>query len=102
MNKKTLTVLTAMTLSGALLTACDADIEEPGSLPDVDVKADAGNLPEYEVNKTKEGNMPSVDVDVKGGKLPEIDVDTAEIELDTKTVEVEVPDIDVKMPDDKE
>lgn len=89
-------------LSVLLLGAagCDVDKVEEGEMPDVDVSADAGELPEYEVRKVEEGRAPDLDVDVEGGEMPEYDVDGPDVDVGTKTVEVEVPDIDVDMPDD--
>jgi len=86
-------------LGGIVLVGCDVDKTQEGEMPDVDVNADAGKLPEIEV--TEEGEMPTVDVDVEGGKLPAYDVDTADIDVGTRKVEVTVPDVDVDMPDDK-
>lgn len=101
--------------AAVLLSGCSVQQTKEGKLPDVDVSADAGNLPEYEVTKTKDGKMPTVDVDAKGGQMPEFDVDPVEVEVGTEkkdvTVpkpvvvveeeQVEVPDVDVKMPDEK-
>lgn len=53
-----------------------------------------------DVDKTQEGEMPTVDVDAEGGALPAYDVETAEVDVDTKEVLVEVPDVDVEMPDE--
>lgn len=94
--------------------ACNVEKEEEGELPDIDVEADTGNLPEYEVKKTEEGELPSMDVDYEEGKLPEYDFDFADVDvgMTKKTVkvpklvvvmeehEVSVPYIDIKMPDD--
>jgi hypothetical protein len=54
---------------------CDVDVEDKGSLPDVDVE---------------------------GGEMPEIDVDAADVDVGMEEVEVQVPDVDVTFPDDKE
>ena len=98
---KRLAVLLTIALSGAVLTACDITQTEQGEMPDVDVSADAGNLPEYEVVKTEQGEMPDVDVSAESGKMPEYDVDMAELEVETETVDVEVPsDVDIQMPDE--
>lgn len=67
-----------------------------------------------EVDKTKSGELPSVDVDVSAdsGRLPEYDVDWASVDIGTTTEtitvpkvvvvmeeeEVEVPYMDLKMP----
>ena len=75
-----------------------------------------------DVEKTKSGELPSVDVDMdvdaEAGSLPKFDVDWADVNVGTRTemvkvpkvvvvmeeVEVEVPYVDVDMPDggDKE
>jgi hypothetical protein len=52
------------------------------------------------VEKTQEGELPNVEVKADGGQLPKYDVETPEVEVGTKTVEVEVPTATVEMPDD--
>lgn len=52
------------------------------------------------VEKTQEGELPNVEVKADGGQLPKYDVETPEVELGTKKVEVEVPTATVEMPDD--
>lgn len=52
----------------AMLGACTADVEETGSLPDVDVS---------------------------GGEMPRVDVDPVDVDVSTDTQVVEVPDIDI-------
>lgn len=105
----------AIILAGLVtLTGCSVDQTKEARVPDVDVAADAGNVPEYEVRKTEDGEMPSVDVEAKGGQAPEYDVETADVDVSTEkeTVKVpeprvvveeetvEVPDVDIKMPGD--
>lgn len=95
MKFKTLT-LSAVAASAMMFAAgCDIDQTQEGALPDVDVRADAGELPEYDIVKTEKGRMPDVDVDVKSGKLPKYDVEMADIDLNTKKVSVDVPDVDI-------
>jgi hypothetical protein len=53
-----------------------------------------------EVDKTQEGELPDVDVTAEGGQLPEYDVETPDVDVGTKTVPVAVPDIDVDMPEE--
>jgi hypothetical protein len=48
------------------------------------------------VKQTEEGEMPDVDVDAKGGKLPEYDVDAADVDVKTEERTIKVPDVDVK------
>ena len=51
------------------------------------------------VRQTEEGEMPDVDVSAEGGKLPEYDVDAADVDVKTEKREIEVPtDVDVNMP----
>lgn len=108
-------IITAGIAATLALSGCSVEQTKQAELPDVDVKADAGNVPEYKVVKTEEGKMPTAEVDAKGGQMPEFDVDTADVEVSTekKNVKVpkpavvveeetvEVPDVDVKMPGDK-
>ncbi len=57
----------------AMLGACTADVEESGSLPDVDVS---------------------------GGEMPRVDVDPVDVDVTTDTQVVEVPDIDINTTDE--
>lgn len=105
------TALAALIASTAV-TGCSVKQTEEGELPDVDLKADAGELPEYEIVKKDDGRLPDVDVDVKGGNLPEFDVDWVDVDvaLEEETVTVpkvklvteeetvKVPKIDIDMP----
>lgn len=51
------------------------------------------------VRQTEEGELPDVDVSAEGGKLPEYDVDAADVDVKTEKREIEVPtDVDVTMP----
>lgn len=68
--KKTFTVLTAA-MFALSLSACDVD-------------------------QTEEGSMPDVDVDVEGGNLPEFDVDAPEVEVKMEEKTIEVPVVDVE------
>lgn len=53
-----------------------------------------------DVDQTQEGELPDVDVTAEGGQLPAYDVESPEVSVDTKKVEVEVPDVDVEMPNE--
>ena len=71
-----------------------------------------------DIDQTQEGELPDVDVDVSAdaGKLPAFDVDWADVKVGTRTktvkvpkvvvvmeeTEVEVPYVDVDMPNDEE
>lgn len=54
-----------------------------------------------QAKQTEEGELPDVDVTAEGGQLPEYDVETADVEVGTREEQVTVPDIDVTMPDEQ-
>lgn len=66
-------MIPALALVAALGGACTAEVEDPGSLPDVDVE---------------------------GGDLPNIDVEPADVDISTDTQQVIVPDVDINSPSD--
>lgn len=106
-------LFTASALASTLLIGCSVEKTADGRAPDVDVDAEAGQMPNYKVVQTQEGKMPDVDVDVDAGKLPEYDVELADVDVNTEeeTVmvpkvvmveeEVSVPNVDVTMPSDQ-
>lgn len=49
-----------------------------------------------DIDQTQQGSLPDVNVDVEGGELPEYDVETGNIELDTTQETIEVPDVDIR------
>jgi uncharacterized lipoprotein len=51
-----------------------------------------------DVDQTKNGQMPDVDVNATGGQLPEFNVTTPEVSVGTENRTVQVPDVDVKVP----
>ena len=53
-----------------------------------------------DVDQTKEGDMPEVEVNASGGQLPEFDVDGPSVNVGTETKTVEVPTLDVDAPKD--
>lgn len=53
------------------------------------------------VRQTEEGEMPDVDVNAEGGQLPEYDVDAADVDVKTEERTIEVPDVDVTMPEEE-
>ena len=55
-----------------------------------------------DVDQTEEAEMPDVDVSAEEGNMPEFDVETADVDVGTEEVTVDVPDVDVEMPDDAE
>jgi hypothetical protein len=54
-----------------------------------------------DVDQTKEGKMPDVDVNATGGQLPEYNVTGPEVTVGTENKTVEVPTVDVDVPKDK-
>lgn len=52
------------------------------------------------VEQTEEGKLPDVDVKAEAGELPKYEVETPEVDVGTKKVEVEVPTATVEMPDE--
>ena len=91
---KTIAVL-ASALSLAL-AGCSVDQTQEAKAPEVDVKGDAGKLPNYDIVKKEEGRAPSLDVDTTGGQLPKFDVDMAKVSVQPTTASITVPDVDVK------
>ena len=53
-----------------------------------------------DVDMTDEGSLPEVDVSVQEGEMPEFDVETGDVEVGTAEVDVTVPTIDVEAPAD--
>jgi hypothetical protein len=53
-----------------------------------------------DVDQTKEAELPDVDVNATGGQLPEYDVDAPTVNVGTENKTVEVPTIDVDAPKD--
>ncbi|HSM10627.1 MAG TPA: hypothetical protein VK827_03550 [Lysobacter sp.] len=51
--------------------------------------------------KTQEGELPEVDVTAEGGQMPEYEVETADVDVGTREETVTVPDVDVTMPDEQ-
>jgi uncharacterized lipoprotein len=53
-----------------------------------------------DVDQTKEGKLPDVDVNASGGQLPEFNVEGPEVNVGTENKTIEVPTVDVNMPGD--
>ena len=53
-----------------------------------------------DVDQTKEAELPDVDVNATGGQLPEYDVDAPTVNVGTENKTVEVPTVDVDAPKD--
>ena len=51
-----------------------------------------------DVDQTKNAQLPDVDVNATGGQLPEFNVTTPEVTVGTENKTVQVPDVDVKVP----
>jgi hypothetical protein len=52
------------------------------------------------VDQTKKGEMPDVDVTANGGQMPEYDVDAPEVKVGTENKTVQVPTVDVESAKD--
>lgn len=48
-----------------------------------------------DIDQTEEGSLPDVDVSVEGGNMPEFDADVGSVELTEEEVTVEVPKVEV-------
>lgn len=53
-----------------------------------------------DVDQTKKGELPDVDVTANGGSLPEYDVDAPEVKVGTENKTVEVPTVDIESAKD--
>ena len=53
------------------------------------------------VRQTEEGKLPDIDVSAEGGKVPEYDVDAPDVDVKTEKREVTMPDVDVHIPGDE-
>jgi uncharacterized lipoprotein len=51
-----------------------------------------------DVDQTKNAQLPDVDVNATGGQLPEFNVTTPEVSVGTENKTVQVPDVDLKVP----
>ena len=66
---------------------CEVNVEEPGEMPDVDVRGEAGEMPEVDFQG------PEVEAEMESSEVQVPDVD-----VETETQELQVPDIDVSVP----
>ena len=71
------------------------------SLPLISAALLGLSLTACSVDKTEEGEAPELDVDADAGQLPEYDVDTADVNVGTETTEVTVPEVDVTTDKEK-
>ena len=53
-----------------------------------------------DVDQTKEGELPDVDVNASGGQLPEFDVEGPDVNVGTENKTIEVPTVDVDVPEE--
>ncbi len=53
-----------------------------------------------DVDQTKEGDLPEVEVNASGGQMPEFDVDGPTVNVGTENKTIEVPTVDVDAPED--
>lgn len=51
-----------------------------------------------DVDQTKEGEMPDIDVNASGGQLPEYNVEGPSVNVGTENKTIEVPTVDVDPP----
>jgi uncharacterized lipoprotein len=51
-----------------------------------------------DVDQTKNAQLPDVDVNATGGQLPEFNVTPPEVSVGTENKVVQVPDVDVNVP----
>jgi hypothetical protein len=51
-----------------------------------------------DVDQTKNAQLPDVDVNATGGQLPEFNVTPPEVTVGTENRTVQVPDVDVNVP----
>jgi hypothetical protein len=55
-----------------------------------------------DVDQTKEAKLPDVDVNASGGQMPEFDVKGPDVDVKMENKTVQVPDVDVQVPSEKE
>ncbi len=55
-----------------------------------------------DVDQTKEAELPDVDVNASGGQLPEFNVEGPEVNVGTENKTVQVPTVDVDIPAENE
>lgn len=60
--------------------------------------AGALGLAACDVDQTKNAQLPDVDVNATGGQLPEFNVTPPEVSVGTENKTVQVPDVDVNVP----
>jgi hypothetical protein len=112
LNTKRIAGVAAFFAAILVAAGCEVEQTQEGRLPDVDIDARSGQLPEFE--QTQEAELPEVDADVaEGGQLPRFDVEGPDVDIGTREERVEVPtgieteersitvpDVDVELPGD--
>ena len=53
-----------------------------------------------DVDQTKEGELPEVEVNASGGQLPEFEVEGPTVNVGTENKTIQVPTVDVDAPKD--
>ena len=53
-----------------------------------------------DIDQTEEGSLPDVDISMEGGNMPEFDAEVGDIETGTETVTMEVPTLDIQSPEE--
>ena len=53
-----------------------------------------------DVDQTKEGELPEVEVNASGGELPEFEVEGPTVNVGTENKTIQVPTVDVDAPKD--
>ena len=53
-----------------------------------------------DIDQTEEGSLPDIDVSMEGGNMPEFEAEVGEIETGTEEVTLEVPTIDIQSPEE--
>ena len=53
-----------------------------------------------DIDQTEEGSLPDIDVSMEGGNMPEFEAEVGEIETGTEEVTLQVPTIDIQSPEE--
>lgn len=54
-----------------------------------------------DIDQTEEARLPNVEVTAEGGNMPEFDAEVGDIDVGSKEVTVEVPTVDVESPEEE-
>lgn len=83
---KYLIIVPVLLLTLFLQASCNVEKTEEGKMPDVDIKVESGELPEYDVE------TPDIDIQTEEKTVTVPDVDLEETQVEVPTVEVTLPD----------